>query len=96
MPDAGENERLRAVYYWLREKLLDLTLTNRMLNHAMAASGRRQVRFVGFDLQHVYESLMVQGARISMAPLHEPDTIPLEERGGDFLDALCHAQSSDG
>ena len=93
--DDREDARLLGVYDKLRARLLDLTKRNRMLNHAMGPRARRQVQFVGTDLQTAYDAIVADKAAVAVAPLDEPDTVPADERTAEFADALAQARVSD-
>lgn len=95
MLDNTEKARLERLYEQLREKLLDLTKKNRMLNYPLGSRSRRQLHLVDEVIEQVYAKLVDQEIPLRIAPLPEPDSIPPDERTDDFVSTLEHARVSD-
>src|SRR5262249_14725216 len=89
-----ERQRLEALYEKLRQKLLDLSRSNRMLNYRMSDRSKGQLRIVDEVLEDVYQHLAAKEQSLQIAPLPEPDDIPPEEKTQDFIDALAQARAS--
>ncbi len=91
----SEAERLRALYGTLRERLLDLTLRNRMLNYPVTARSRSQLQIVDEVLEEVHLRLVHDDKALRLQPLPEPGGQPEDEKGEDFVAAFEHARISD-
>lgn len=95
MLDSNEGGRLERLYEQLREKLLDLTKKNRMLNYALGARSKRQLQIVDEVLEEIYTKLAADDASLKIVYLEEPESIPPEEKTQEFIDAFEHAKVSD-
>jgi very-short-patch-repair endonuclease len=93
--DKAETERLSGLYERLREKLLDLSKRNKMLNYKITEHSRTQLRIVDEVLEDVYKQLAGNEDRFRIMPLPEPEDIPADEKTDDFLNALAHGRVSD-
>ena len=93
--DKAEIERLSGLYERLREKLLDLSKRNKMLNYKITERSRTQLRIVDEVLEDVYKQLAGNEDRFRIMPLPEPEDIPADEKTDDFLNALAHGRVSD-
>lgn len=91
---SSEAVRLTELYEQLRRKLLDLTRRNPMLNYSLGARVSKQLQFVDRIPESVF-GLLAEQTAMTLVPLPEPDTIPLDERTEEFLAALEHAKVSD-
>src|SRR5688572_27453501 len=85
--DSAEQERLQGLYAGLREKLLDLTKRNRMLNYSLNARSMRHLRFVDEVPEEVYRLLAAENVSFETSPLPEPEDIPKDEKTEEFLSA---------
>lgn len=93
--DKAETERLSGLYERLREKLLDLSKRNKMLNYKITERSKTQLRIVDEVLEGVYKQLAGDGDQFRVIPLPEPEDIPADERTENFLNALAHGRVSD-
>ncbi len=93
--DSAEQERLQGLYTGLREKLLDLTKRNRMLNYSLNARSKRHLQFFDEVPEEIYRLLATEGAQFETLPLPEPEDIPKDEKTEEFLSALDHAKVAD-
>lgn len=92
--EPAEIERLTRVYDTLREKLLDLTKKNRMLNYAIGPR-TRQLQVVDEVLEEVYVRLVEEDAAFRLVPLEEPADSPEDEKSEEFIAAFEHAKVAD-
>jgi very-short-patch-repair endonuclease len=92
--DFDETNRLVATYENLRERLLDLSKKNRMLNYNLGVRSKRHLQFVDAVMEEVYRKLAQEDASLSITPLQEPDDLPLEEKTEEFIAAFEHAKVS--
>jgi hypothetical protein len=76
--DLNEQSRLAATYENLREKLLDLSKKNRMLNYSLGARSKRHLQIVDEVLEEIYRKLVGEEAVLRIEPLEEPEDIPPE------------------
>lgn len=95
MVDAGEHSRLAKIYAALRERLLDLSRRNPMLNFRHRATSKRHLQIVDTVLDDVYRRLISEDLSLELVPLPDPEDIPADERSEEFVSALAHAQVSD-
>jgi hypothetical protein len=93
--DDREKERLKGLYEQLREKLLDLSKRNRMLNYPLGSRSKRHVQIVDATLDGVYSSLLDEETALKIAFLEEPEETPQDEKTREFIDAFEHAKVSD-
>jgi very-short-patch-repair endonuclease len=93
--DSAEQERLQGLYAGLREKLLDLTKRNRMLNYSLNARSKRHLQFVDDVPEEAYRQLAAENVSFEASPLPEPEDIPKDEKTEEFLSALEHARVAD-
>jgi hypothetical protein len=91
----SESQRHQRLYADLRNKLLDLSRRNPMLNYKHRAASRRQLRVVDTNLEGVLAALTAKQRELPFSPLPEPDDIPEDELTDSFLAALGHAKSTD-
>ena len=93
--DKAETERLSGLYERLREKLLDLSKRNKMLNYKITERSRTQLRIGNEVIEDVYKQLAGNEDLFRIVPLPEPEDIPADEKTDDFLNALAHGRVSD-
>ena len=93
--DESEDLRLFGLYEKLRERLLDLTNRNRMLNYKISERSKSQLRIVDEVLEGVYSQMVGDETPFRIVPLPEPDDIPADEKTEEFLSALAHGRVSD-
>src|SRR6516164_1829216 len=93
--DAAEQARLESLYDGLRDKLLDLTKRNRMLNYSFSARSKRHLQIVDEVPEQIYRSLTRDSATLELKALPEPDDIPADEQTEEFVAALEHAKISE-
>src|SRR6266699_6123724 len=86
--DQAERNRLERLYDGLRQKLLDLSKKNRMLNYSLGARSKRHLQIIDEVLEEVYKKLVEVEASLRILPLDAPDERPPEERTEDFIAAL--------
>jgi hypothetical protein len=91
----AERNRLGKLYTGLREKLLDLTKRNRMLNYSFSSRSKRHLHIVDEVPEKVYRLLASENTSLELAALPEPDDIPEDEKTEEFISALQHAKLSD-
>ena len=97
-PSSAETERLIGLYDRLRERLLDLSNRNPMLNTRLPQGGRsrRYLQLVDAVPEEAYARLCgAEAGGLDVLPLGEPDPLPDDERTDAFLAALDHARASD-
>jgi very-short-patch-repair endonuclease len=95
MPDSGEQTRLERLYEQLRNKLLDLTKKNKMLNYTFGARSKRQLQIVNEVLEEAYSKLVGDDVSLRIAYLGEPEGVPPDEKTQEFVDAFEHAKVSE-
>ena len=93
--DESEQQRIRQLYDGLRQKLLDLTKKNRMLNYPLGARSKRHLQIFDEVPEEIYRLLVAEGASFETAPLPDPEDIPKDEKTEEFISALEHAKVSD-
>jgi hypothetical protein len=93
--EGGEQQRLDRLYSGLREKPLDLTKRNRMLNYSLGARSRRHLQIVDEVPEEIYRLLVNENASLEPVPIPEPDDIPEDEKTEEFISALEHAKISE-
>lgn len=95
MLDQPDAARLSRLYDELRLRLLDLTRRNQLLNYSLSPRSRRFLQIVDTSFEDVHRRLVGDEATLRIAPLPEPDDIPVEERTEDFRAVLDRARSTD-
>lgn len=93
--DEAEKRRLSGLYDGLREKLLDLSRRNPMLNFKLSPRLKRYLQFVDRAPEDVHDKLAYEQASIDIEALPEPDDIPEDEKTEEFQSAFAHAKVSD-
>lgn len=93
--DSKERARLGRIFERLRERLLDLRLSNPMLNYRHSASSKSQLQIIDEIPEHVYRLLALEGAALTLVPLPEPAGLPADEQTDEFKAELAHAMASD-
>jgi very-short-patch-repair endonuclease len=93
--DEIERDRLNGLYSGLRQKLLDLTKRNRMLNYSLGTRSRRHLQVVDEVPEEIYRLLVAENASLDVRPIPEPDDIPHDEKTEEFISALEYAKNSD-
>lgn len=93
--EAAEKARLRKLYDRLREKLLDMKLSNPMLSYKHRATSKRQLQIVDEVPEEVYRALAAEGISLDVAHLPEPEGIPEDEQTEEFRAELEHGKVSD-
>jgi very-short-patch-repair endonuclease len=91
---SSEVSRLTELYEQMRRKLLDLTRRNPMLNYSLGPRVSKQLQFVDRIPESIF-GLLAEQTAMTLLPLPEPESIPLDERTEGFLAALEHAKVSD-
>jgi very-short-patch-repair endonuclease len=91
----AEKQRLAGLYGGLREKLLDLSRRNPMLNFKLSPRLKRYLQFVDRAPEDVHDKLAYDQASIDIEALPEPDDLPEDEKTEEFQSALAHAKVSD-
>lgn len=77
-----------------REKLLDLTLRNKMLNYKHSNVSAKQVRVVD-EIPDFLFSKLVEGRPLELQALPMPEDLPPEEKKPDFQRAMVAAKQTD-
>jgi very-short-patch-repair endonuclease len=77
-----------------REKLIDLSLRNGMLNFKHSETSTRHVRLIDEKLEFLAETL-TNGRSLEIASLPPVDTVPRDEDTSDFRFALKAAKTTD-
>jgi hypothetical protein len=77
-----------------REKLIDLSMRNSMLNFRHTETSARHVRIVDVDLQFLVQTLS-SGASLNIIPLPPVEKIPRDEDTDEFRTALKTAKETD-
>jgi hypothetical protein len=95
MLDHTEQADLQRKYDGLRDRLLDMSMRNRMLNYRHSHRSRRQLSIVDEVLEEAYRALAGEGASLAITPLPEPDDNPPDERTDEFQAALEYAKVAD-
>src|SRR3954464_10459665 len=90
-----EFQRLANLYDQFREKLLDLSKKNRMLNYSLGARSRKHIQIVDEVLEVVYKKLAEDDVSLRLLPLAEPDDIPADEKTEGFVSAFQKAKVAD-
>jgi hypothetical protein len=78
----------------LRKRLLDLSNRNRLLNFRFSDCSRTHVRVID-ELPDILYSKLVDGKRLTVAALPEPQDEPQDETSQEFLAAFQTARLSD-
>lgn len=95
MPPTDDQQRSTRLYFGLRERLLDLSSRNRMLNYPVGSRSRRQVVIVDEIMEDVHRLLVSDGVTLDLEPLPRPQDAPDDEETADFRIALEHARVGD-
>ena len=93
-PDA-EGRRIAGNFDALREKLLQLSRSNPMLNYRPLSRSRRHIAFVDEALETVYARLVSDDDELDIVPLREPADIPADERNEEFEEQLAYLKATD-
>jgi very-short-patch-repair endonuclease len=93
-PDA-EARRIAGNFSALREKLLQLSRSNPMLNYRPLSRSRRHIAFVDESPEGVYVGLASEGKELDIVSLPEPADIPLDERNEEFETQLANLKATD-
>lgn len=92
--DSAEQGQAAATFEKLRERLLDLSKKNRMLNYNLGARSKRHLQVVDEVLEEIYRKLTEEEVSLRVEPLEEPEDIPPEEKTEEFIAAYEHAKVS--
>lgn len=95
MHSFDDSLRLNALYDSLREKLLDLTKRNRMLNYSLGARSRKSLQLIDVSPSLIFERLAEQGSALEIRALDTPGDTPADEQTEEFVQQLEHAKNSD-
>lgn len=96
-PDAESirlHELVRSGILKAREKLIDLTLKNPMLNYRHSETSRRQIRLVDEKLEFL-AAVITNGQPLQIAPVPPVQSVPPDEDTEEFRAALSLAQKND-
>ncbi len=93
-PNTGGIERTQRLVAELRQRLLDLSNKNRLLNFKHQTRGARQVRVVDESLPLLFEQL-ARGDAAELQPLPPLPKEPPDEQTAEFIDALGIARLTD-
>lgn len=95
MREATVDQRLERSFDELRQKLLDLSLRNPMLNFKHSPRSKRFLQIVDTNLDPTYCALVELEKSLRIEFLKDPDDIPKDEQTKEFVAALAHARVSD-
>lgn len=90
-----EAERLSGIYDVLRNRLLDLSFRNPMLNYKPLARSKRHLQIVDEWPEEVHERLVSHDLSIDMAALPEPPDVLEDERTEEFESQLAYLKTTD-
>jgi hypothetical protein len=90
-----EARRIAENFDALREKLLQLSRNNPMLNYRPLSRSRRHIAFVNDALESAYDRLASEDKEVIVEPLPEPSDIPLDERNEEFVAQLEYSKATD-
>ncbi len=91
----AEEQRLNRIYEKLRDRLLDMRLSNPMLNYKHSAKSKRQLQLVDEVPEQVFQHLATNEDIFTIGALPEPEGAPADELTDDFRAAFEHARISD-
>src|SRR5664280_2238852 len=92
--DSGIAEMVKQGILKAREKLIDLSLRNGMLNYRHSESSSRHVRVINTNLRVLVESLALEQS-LDVLPLPPVESIPRDEDSDEFKAALKTAKIID-
>ncbi|MCX5478723.1 DUF4011 domain-containing protein [Kaistia geumhonensis] len=92
--DDAEAARLSRIYEQMRDRLLDMRLSNPMLNYRHRPSSKSQLQIVDEVPEEIHRHL-AGGGSVDMAPLPEPEGMPADEDTEEFRSEFDHARVAD-
>lgn len=92
--DDAEAARLARIYETMRDRLLDMRLSNPMLNYRHRPSSKSQLQIVDEVPEEIHRHL-ASGGSVDMAPLPEPEGMPADEDTEEFRSEFDHARVTD-
>ncbi len=92
---AAETARLARLFERLRDQLLDMRLSNPMLNYRHRPTLKNQLQIIDEVPEEIYRRLAGEGVALDMAALPEPEGLPADEQTDEFRAELDHAKVSD-
>ncbi len=92
---SAETARLASRFEQMRDRLLDMRLSNPMLNYRHRPTAKNQLQIVDEVPEAIYRRLASEGGAVDMAPLPEPDGLPADEQTDEFRAELDHAKVAD-
>jgi hypothetical protein len=93
--EPNEQARLEGLYEGLRNRLLDLSRTNQLLNYNLRPRSKRFLQVIGCSLEDAHQRLAIDEATLKLSALPLPDAVPADERTEEFRAALDRAKSID-
>jgi len=93
-PHADFTALVRAMIEKLRAKLLDLTLSNRLLNFKPSEKSKSHIRIVDEMPENVFAKLDA-GKELEFAWIEEPDVEPSDEQSSEFRKEFKEAKKND-
>src|SRR5713226_545215 len=85
---------VRATIEKLRTKLLDLSLSNRLLNFKPSEKSKTHIRIIDEIPEILFEKLEA-GKELEFAWIEEADVEPADERTREFIEGFKHAKTTD-
>ncbi|WP_159726874.1 DUF4011 domain-containing protein [Methylosinus sp. Ce-a6] len=92
---AMEKQRLLGIFGNLRDRLLDLTLRNPMLNYKPLSRSRRHLQIVDDSLEDVASRLIKEALVLDVVALPDPGDEPEDERTEEFASHLAYLKATD-
>src|SRR5271156_3348247 len=93
-PNTDLSVLVRATIEKLRAKLLDLTLSNRLLNFKPSEKSKTHIRIVN-EIPEMLLSKLEAGKELEFTWIEEPDTEPDDERTREFIEEFKRAETTD-
>ena len=90
-----ETERLSNIYDVLRNRLLDLSFRNPMLNYKPMARSKRHLQIIDEWPEDVHQRLVSHELSLDLAALPEPPDVPEDEQTEEFESELAYLKTTD-
>src|ERR1700691_900065 len=93
-PPRDFSSLVRAMIEKLRSKLLDLSLSNRLLNFKPSEKSKTHVLIID-EIPEILFTKLEAGKEMEFAWIEEPDMEPADERTSEFIEEFKQAETSD-
>jgi very-short-patch-repair endonuclease len=93
-PHADLRGLVRATIEELRTKLLDLSLSNRLLNFKPSEKSKTHIRVID-EIPEILFGSLEAGKELEFTWIEEPDAEPADERTPEFLEGFKQAKTTD-